>query len=209
MGWTVKNVKLNLALPDKDDRIIGEYKTSEYQITEQKPNRIDARHVRWKGTSMSNVMKELKAEIGRVSRREINKELVPIKRVNAAQRGWIADLRRQLTELQKQVSQLTKAVPAADLPVATLSGDAEAPARFWISGKGVRNLRQRLGLTQAQFGKLAGVSGQTIVNWEGTKGKISLRRKDTPGRLQEIRKMKKRDVKALLPKKAKSAKKAT
>ena len=158
---------------------------------------------------MSNVMKELKAEIGRVSRREINKEMAPIKRVNAAQRGWIADLRRQIAELQKQVSQLTKAVPATDLPVATLAGAAEAPARFWISGKGVRNLRQRLGLTQAQFGKLAGVSGQTIVNWEGTKGKISLRRKDTPGRLQEIRKMKKRDVKALLPKKAKSAKKAT
>lgn len=157
---------------------------------------------------MSNVMKELKAEIARVSRREITKELAPLKRINAAQRGWIADLRRQLAQLQKHVAQLHKAVPVADLPVAASADAAEAPVRFWISGKGVRNLRQRLGLTQAQFGKLAGVSGQTIVNWEATKGKISLRRKDTPGRLREIRKMKKRDVKALLPKKAKSTKKS-
>jgi hypothetical protein len=46
MGWTVKNVKLNLALPDKGDRIIKECKTSEYQMTEQKPNRIDVSHDR-------------------------------------------------------------------------------------------------------------------------------------------------------------------
>ncbi|MDD2240112.1 MAG: helix-turn-helix domain-containing protein [Kiritimatiellae bacterium] len=155
---------------------------------------------------MSNVMKELKAEIARVSRRQITKELAPIKRINAAHRSWIADLRRQLTQVQKQLAQLNKAVPATDLPVAAPADAAAAPIRFWITGKGVRNLRQRLGLTQAQFGKLAGVSGQTIVNWEATKGKISLRRKDMPGRLQEIRKMKKRDVQALMPKKKKRAK---
>ena len=42
-----------------------------------------------------SVMKELQCEIARLARKEINKELAPIKRVNATQRGLIANLRRQ------------------------------------------------------------------------------------------------------------------
>jgi len=32
-----------------------------------------------------------------------------------------------------------------------------AKAKWWISGKGVRSLRQKLGLTQEEFAKLVGV----------------------------------------------------
>ena len=163
---------------------------------------------------MSTIMKELKAEISRLARKEIKKEIAPVQRVNASRRGMIADLRRQVGALQRDVADLHRALArggAVPLPVraAPNADDADGRKGFWITGKGVRKLRLRLGLTQTAFAQLANVSGQTVVNWEGTKGKISLRRKDTPGRLQEIRKMKKRDVKALLPKKAKSAKKAT
>ena len=49
---------------------------------------------------MANIMKELKAEISRLARREITKELAGVKRIQAAQRGLIADLRRQLTAVQ-------------------------------------------------------------------------------------------------------------
>ncbi len=51
-----------------------------------------------------SVMKELHSEITRLARKEIKKELEPIKRVNAAQRGYIADLRRDVGELQKEVA---------------------------------------------------------------------------------------------------------
>jgi DNA-binding XRE family transcriptional regulator len=153
---------------------------------------------------MSSIMKELKTEIARLARKEINKELAPVKRVTAAQRGLIADLRRQLAALQKEIGGLRRAVPTVEVPVAAPSADAESAGRFWITGKGVRTLRKRLGLTQAEFAKLAGVSGQTVVNWEATEGKIALRRKDTPAKLKEIRSLNKRAVRKIFEKAAKA-----
>ena len=140
---------------------------------------------------MSNVMKELKAEIARLARKEIHKELAPIKRVNATQRSLIAGLRRQVDALQKELKALGKVAPAI-VPAA-----AEAAGRFWITGKGVKALRKRLGLTQAEMGRLAGVSGPAVVNWEKNAGKLGLR-KATAAKLQEIRGLKKRAAAALL-----------
>ena len=139
---------------------------------------------------MSNVMKELKSEIARLARREIHRELAPLKRISAAQRGRIAELGRQISALQKWRAALQRGA-AASKPAAE---EAEARTSFWITGKGVRALRKRLGLTQAALGTLAGVSTQTVVNWEATKGKVPLRKKATALRLKEIRKMKKRTL---------------
>ena len=149
---------------------------------------------------MSSIMKELKAEISRLARKEIKKEMAPVQRVSATRRSLIADLRRQIGALQRDVADLRRALErggAVALPARSAAGASGADGRkgFWITGKGVRKLRQRLGLTQTRFAQLAHVSGQTVVNWEGTKGKIPLRRKDTSARLQEIRLMKKRDLK--------------
>ena len=156
---------------------------------------------------MSAFMKDLKAEIARLARREIRKSMTPLKRLGAARRRQIADLRRQISALQQELKNVSRAKAAAALPEA-----GEGQGRFWITGKGVRKLRLRLGLTQTEFAQLANVSGQTVVNWEGTAGKIPLRRKDSAARLQEIRKMKKRDLKkaadAKAPAKAKAKRKA-
>ena len=149
---------------------------------------------------MSTVMKELKAEISRLARREIKKALAPVQRVNAARRGLIADLRRQVVALRKELNGLRRARSAAEAgPQAS-----EAGARFWITGKGVRSLRKRLGLTQAEFGTLAGVTTQSVVHWEATQGTIAIRRKETVGKLRAIRSMNKRAVAALLPKRSKA-----
>jgi len=146
-----------------------------------------------------SIMNELKAEISRLSRKEIKKELEPVKRVNAAQRGLIANLRRDVTELQKEVARLQKAAGKA-APVATESEDARG---FWMSGKGVRSLRKRLGITQIELSKLAEVSHQSIVRWEKTSGKIPFRKKETPAKMQQIRAMDKRAAWEALGKKRK------
>ena len=140
---------------------------------------------------MSNVMKELKAEIARLARKEIHKELAPVKKVNATQRSLIAGLRRQIDALQKEIKALGKAAPAI------VPTEEAAAGRFWITGKGVKALRKRLGLTQAEMGRLAGVSGPAVVNWEKNAGKLGLR-KATSAKLQEIRGLKKRAAAALL-----------
>lgn len=153
---------------------------------------------------MSTVMKELKAEISRLARREIKKALAPVQRVNAARRGLIADLRRQVVALRKELNGLRKTVPQ------TVAGpkELEAGERFWITGKGMRSLRKRLGLTQAELGVLAGVSIPTVVNWEGTQGKIAVRRKETVGRLRSIRTLNKRGAAEILAKTPKAKAKA-
>ena len=135
-----------------------------------------------------SIMNELKMEITRLSRKEIKKELEPIKRVNAAQRGLIANLRRDVTVLQKEVARFQKATGKV-VPAATEVEDAKG---FWMSGKGVRSLRKRLGITQIELSKLAEVSHQSIVRWEKATGKIPFRKKETPGRMQQIRAMDKR-----------------
>ena len=132
---------------------------------------------------MSSIMKELKAEISRLARREVRKALVPLKRISATRRGQLAGMRRQIVALQKELKSVSKSTGA--IPVA--SEPAGPQERFWITGKGIRSLRKRLGLTQAKLGRLAGVSTQTVVNWESTTGKISIRRKETVARLREIR----------------------
>ncbi len=141
-----------------------------------------------------SLMNELKAEITRLARREIKKELESIKRVNATQRGLIASLRRDVTELQKENARLRKDVPKA--PPA--EDDTEETGRFWISGRGVKSLRKRLGVTLAEFGLLANVSMQTVMKWEKTEGTIKLRRQETAGLLKMMRGTGKQEVRERL-----------
>ena len=145
---------------------------------------------------MSNVLKELKAEIVRLARKEIKKELAPAKKSSATYRGLIAELRRQVDALQREVGTLKKAVPSQG---AAILAKNEPEGRFWITGKGVKALRKRLGLTQKEFGQLVGVSSQSVVNWESQKGKIGLR-KAPAAQLQGIRDMGKREVAEILGK---------
>jgi DNA-binding XRE family transcriptional regulator len=144
---------------------------------------------------MPNLLKELKSEIVRLSRKEIKQELAPAKRVTAAHRALIAGLRKQVVALQKELSALRKALPT---PTVAAPDQQEPQGRFWITGKGVKALRRKLGLTQTQFGKLAGVSSQTVVNWEGSDGKVEIRRKATIAQLRAIRGMVRRQAAEIL-----------
>ena len=143
---------------------------------------------------MPNILSALKSEISRLARKEAKQVVAPVKKASANYRGLIAGLRKQLDALQKEVAALKRAAPKAGN---ALAGAQEPQGRFWITGKGVKALRKRLGLTQAQFGKLAGVSAVTVANWEARKGKVNLR-KAAAGKLQGLRGMGKRDVAEML-----------
>lgn len=153
---------------------------------------------------MSNIIKELKAEISRLARKEAKAVVSPVRKASATYRSLIASLRKQIASLQKEVAGLKRAIPA---PNKVLSTKTEPEGRFWITGKGVRTLRKRLGLTQAVFGKLVGVTPNAVVLWERKDGKIGLR-KATAGRLQEIKGKGKREVAEILAKAPKAKAKA-
>lgn len=137
-----------------------------------------------------NALSVLKAEISRLARKEAKQVVAPVQKASANYRGLIAGLRKRIDSLEKELAMLKRAVPSTERALATKT---EPEGRFWITGKGVKTLRTRLGLTQVQFGKLAGVSGQSVVNWEAHKGKINLR-KATGARLQGLRGKGKREV---------------
>ena len=144
---------------------------------------------------MPNLLKELKSEISRLARKEARQVVAPVQKASANCRGLIAGLRKQIAALQKEVAGLRRAMPKAEQ---ALQAPQESQGRFWITGPGVKTLRKRLGLTQAQFGKLAGVSVPTIVNWERVDGKVEIRRKATMARLQELKGKGKREVAAMM-----------
>lgn len=109
-------------------------------------------------TSLANL---LKAEITRLARKEVRALVEPLRKANAKHRHEIASLRRQLSEQQRLIATLKRSTSKA--PAA--SNDTETTtARF--SAKGLKSLRGKLGLSAADFGKLAGVSGQSVYNWE-------------------------------------------
>ena len=144
---------------------------------------------------MPNIMSALKSEISRLARKEAKQVVAPVKKSNATYRGLIAGLRKQLDALQKEVAALKRASPKAEK---ALAAQQEPQGRFWITGKGVKALRKRLGLTQAQFGKLAGVSVPTVVKWEGAKGKAPIRLKAAIARLPAMRGMGKKQAAEIL-----------
>ncbi len=140
---------------------------------------------------MPNLMKELKSEITRLACKEANALVAPVRKINAARRGLIAGLRRQVDAMQKELVTLKKAM---SVPETAIQAKEALEGRFWITGPGVKALRKRLGLTQAQFGKLAGVSVPTVTKWEGAKGKAPIRLKAAIVRLQAMRGMGKKEA---------------
>ena len=77
---------------------------------------------------------------------------------------------RQITALEREVAQLrrdkTRNAAAGARQAETEGADAP-PLRF--QARGLRSLRTRLGLGAEDFGRLIGVSGQSIYNWEAEK----------------------------------------
>ena len=140
---------------------------------------------------MPNIGTVLKQEIARLSRREIRAEVQATKKASAQYRRHIAALKRQVTTLARQVAQLQRRVH--DKPSAAPDGASAPKVRF--VAKGLKSQRSRLGLSAAGYGKLVGVSAQSIYNWE--QGQTSPRAAQLAA-LATLRGIGKRDAQRLL-----------
>lgn len=110
---------------------------------------------------MPNIGAILKQEISRLARREIGGQVKATRKAVAQSRHAIAALKRQVAALERQVALLERR--ALDSVSAVPKGPA-ASVRF--VARGLRAQRNRLGLSAADYGKLVGVSAQSIYNWE-------------------------------------------
>jgi len=111
---------------------------------------------------MPNVGALLKQEMARIARKESRAEVRGTKRASAQHRRSIATLKRQVSNLERQVLLLQRRMPDRP-PAGTPPMDAKG-LRF--VAKGLKSQRNRLGLSAADYGKLVGVSAQSVYNWE-------------------------------------------
>lgn len=126
---------------------------------------------------MTNIASALKAEIVRVARKQIRSEIEPLRKTSAHQRATISQLKRDLAELQKAVKQGRRAqpAPAHGAPVGASAGEEGeglvigVARRFSASRMAAH--RAKLELSAADYGRLIGMSGATIYNWEQGKSR--------------------------------------
>jgi len=162
---------------------------------------------------MPNIAKVLKEGISRISRHEAKVTFTPLQRRTIRLERAAADLKRRTSLLEKENKQLQARLAQAE--AAQPEPPAPEPAnREWISGKGVKALRQRLGLTQHQLAKLAGVSKEGVRKWERQSAMVKFR-KATKAAVFSLRSIGAREAKQRLEamvekpvKKAKVARKA-
>jgi len=115
---------------------------------------------------MPDIGKVLKDEIARIAKREA--------------KGLLAAHIKAIRGLKREVAALKKQVPAPANVKKALAAEApleQSPGRkVWFTGKGVKGIRARLGLSQAAFAKLCGVSSNAVWLWETAEpGKLNLR----------------------------------
>ena len=153
---------------------------------------------------MSNIAQVLKAEISRISRHEAKLAVAPFRKPTVAARYTFADLKRRVDALEKEskrLAALLSKIPQPE-PVAAPVG-----SRNWISGKGVRSLRQKLGLSQEAFSKLVGVSPNAVFIWESKPGMLRMR-DATKAAVMAVRGLGAREAKTKLAEMAAKAAKA-
>ena len=97
----------------------------------------------------------------------MRQQVEPLRKTIAEQRRTIADFRRQIATLTRNQAFLQRQEQRrlAEAP----EPSAAQGVRF--SARGVKADRKRAGLSAEDYGRLVGVSAQTIYNWEQGKSK--------------------------------------
>jgi DNA-binding transcriptional regulator YiaG len=111
---------------------------------------------------MPNIATVLKEEILRLARKEVRTQTNVLRKASAQYRKDIAEMKRRLSDLQRKVVPLEKQVLK---DVSSQVPEVEAN-RVRFTAKGLRSQRKRLGLSAGDYGKLIGVTDQTVYNWE-------------------------------------------
>jgi DNA-binding transcriptional regulator YiaG len=141
---------------------------------------------------MPDIASALKAEIFRLARKEIRTEVTGLKKASSQQRTHIAALRKQIGSLERS---LKKASRAPGSSPGTSTQEAGEPSGLRFRASGLASHRQRLGVSAADFGRLLGVSGQSVYRWEN--GEVKPRRSQLEA-IAAVRKMGRREALAKL-----------
>jgi DNA-binding transcriptional regulator YiaG len=116
---------------------------------------------------MPNIANVLKQEIARVARKEIRGETESTQKAVAGYRRQIAELKRRMDALERQLKAVNRRGARAASQDDTEVHDGSPHLRFRPDG--LKKHRERLGLSAQQAGKIMGVSALSVYKWESGK----------------------------------------
>lgn len=125
---------------------------------------------------MSNVVKVLKAEIARISKREAKCATMGIGKSSTWLRKTVADLKKRVLSLEKENKRLVVSMKKYQVAQPE-KVDQEEGKKARFTSKGIHSLRRKLRLSQADFGKLLGATSHAVYLWEKKDGALNLRDK--------------------------------
>lgn len=124
---------------------------------------------------MATFAKQWQDEVRRLARKETKDDLLSLKSENVALKKQIASLKKRLDDIERHGKKLRKTVEKVAPDAVPADAEEQGGPRIRVTGKTVRTLRARLGLTQAEFAALLGVTGQSVYQWERRDDRIRLR----------------------------------
>ena len=132
---------------------------------------------------MASIATVLNEEIRVIARREVRRQAAPVDKAAARCERDIATLKRQLQALQREFSNVPEEVTGeVKKPARRKSSRRTSAQKAYVNSPSAKSAskfsagalkahRERVGLSADRYGKLIGVSGLTIYNWEQGKAR--------------------------------------
>jgi len=140
---------------------------------------------------MGKVEAIIKSEIVRLAKREMRKVAAPLRSDVRTLKSAVSQLRKTVISLERFIA-LQKKEWGEKTPLKAAPEEVETSR---LSPKLIRSLRRRLGLSQRDLARLAGVTPLAVYQWESGAFKP---KKEKKGVLVALRKLGRRDAKKLL-----------
>ncbi len=140
---------------------------------------------------MGKVEAIIKSEIIRLAKREMRRVATPLKKEVWALKSTVSQLRKTVFNLERFVSLQRKEWEKKP----PLQAPPEEVETSRLSPKLIRSLRRRLGLSQRDLARLAGVTPLAVYQWESGVFKPAKEKKSV---LVALRKLGRREAKKLL-----------
>ena len=122
---------------------------------------------------MPNVAQVLKEEIARIAKHVSKMAVAQPKKTAIANTKTLVGIKRRLAQIEKNLGVLQKTLKSC---CPSQAPAVEAPGtKAWMSGRGIKGLRNKMRISQAALGKLVGASTATVLRWEKSPGKLTFR----------------------------------
>ncbi len=144
---------------------------------------------------MSDIKKALTDEIRRLAKKEIKLAIEPLE-------AKIALLKKRISELSKQSKAVERPAKSDAKGGAALVGEVSG-GKVRMNAKGIKRLREKLGITQDAIARIIGVSKPAYCSWEQGRISPSAKAKAKIAALRKI--MSEMGIKSSTPRRSKKA----